>query len=357
MNNDDDRLRDNPFADQLDEIDVEVSEDNPEPGDSCSSHSKNQPSRSPATTDTGQNLSDKELFRRAVEGLDDDEIPPPSDPGPPPTSDPDSASPASSRCAGDDEHGSGTESRAPSSGQRASMTDRELFQNAVDNLDPSEIYAGKFQGRPASDLPEEPTSDTSEPGNPADDKGIDEAHTRQQAQQLRDAALFEKMVDSVEPLDDRDKYRHRDRRRRSHRRVDDPPDASEHLRTPLLATSGEGLNYVSPLDDSQRDLIQRYERRETSRDVPVLNLRGKTRRNARRLLADFVARHSEREAKFLRIITGRGLQSKTDPVIKPTVLQWLHGPGLNFVRGYAPERTHTGDYGSLIVELASENAI
>ena len=337
--------RNNPLADQLADLDIEVSDESPDGDDTPSGSPEPTPSPQSPTPARDSDLSDEELFRQALDDIDDGEIPDGTDPGPaPPASQ--AASSASSQ------------TRQNKATEKSVKSDRELFEEAVDDIDPAKLYDAKFRGQSGTDrqLPDETPDDPvaasqSSPSTAGETQEMDEARARQQAQQLQDEALFQKMVGDVDPLEGRDKY-HRSRRSAQSR----PSKAvsKEGLSTPSLPQSGEGLNYIPPLADSQKSLLRRHRQFEPDHHVPQLHLRGKTRRNALEQLREFIPEHHGTKARFVRIIPGRGLQSNTDPVLKPTVLQWLEGPGIEYIRGYAPERLQGGDYGSLIVELATD---
>lgn len=354
MGDDDNETTHNPLADQLADLDLDVSEGDGEVNDAAH-HETSSPSTAddggPASSGPGdQGPSEEELFRRAVDNLDPDDIPPDGDPGPPPSS----SSPSRSRSAGaEDDDGSD----AP-----AVRSDEELFREAVDSLEPGEMYKGKFRGSSGTgdDLPEQ-AGDT---GEAVDSHGVsdretdrettsekaDEETLRRRAGEFRDESLFRKMVGDVEPLEGRDKYR-QPRRRSADHGIDDGDD--DELVTPSLPRSGEGLHYVPPFVRSQRELLARHDDYEERHEVPVLNIRGQHRDQALDDLRDFVGRHVADGVRFVRIIPGRGLRSEVEPVLKPAVLAWLEGPGIDDVVGYVPERLQGGDYGSLIVELAS----
>ena len=141
---------------------------------------------------------------------------------------------------------------------------------------------------------------------------------------------------------------------REPRLADLPDDAPEPtLETPGLPTEGDGLRYVD-IQPRHRELLDRHDR--CPEPTPELNLRGMRRVEAVRELALFVDLNAKDGRRFLRIITGRGKRSEHgEPVIKPAVIEWLDGPGTAYVRGYAPEVNRAGDYGSLVVELASDD--
>lgn len=342
------RSASSPLADQLADLDIEVSD---EPAEEPSP-SPPEPDADSATPDAGERattaddeaLSGDELFRQAFEDLSAGDIPPDGDPGPDPYRD--------SR----PQHHPPDDAKPPPDGDGSDVDDeRELFEQAVQDIDPARIYDAKFRGQAGADLPAEaePTLDGEDVASSASDglssSDHSEEQTRRQARQLRDDALFKKSVGSVTPLEDRDKYHHA--RRRPPSRPADEKSARDVLLTPLLPKSGEGLNQIAPLDHSQRALLDRHKNVAASQDVPELHIRGLHRKDALSQLAEFVAGQAGADAQFLRIIHGRGLRSELDPILKPAVLHWLEGPGLTYIRGYAPERTRVGDYGSLIVEL------
>ena len=237
------------------------------------------------------------------------------------------------------------------------LSEEELFRQAIENLDPTEIYQGKFQGQAGAPLPEkkeEPIPATPQ-ASPED-----EEDARKQVLETRENAFFEAMIGSVEPIEDRDKYR---KPQSPHHFPEEDPTNQEDpddrpargLITPALPRDGEGLNDIPPLTLSQRSLFKRYQHYAISEKVPTLNLRGDTREEALRLLEIFVHQEHKEGTPYVEIIHGRGLQSEDLPVLKPAVLEWLEDIGLRYIRGYSPRRNTAGDYGSLIVELKTRS--
>ncbi len=355
---DDDSLRDNPLADQLRELDISPSEKAP----------KSAPSSHPGN-DESQQFSDDELFERAMADLDAEDIPDPDEWNDEPrpsladarhTPRP-SSSASSKRPQNGDETNQSSSTATDCAEKQGSkdepLSEREYFEQAVETIDPSRLYAAKFKGEAATDLPEQPspkidaTTDSSrtEGATSSQKSGtkVDEAKTRLENQHLQERRRFEAMMADVTPLDDGGKYHQRQPRRRRPDR--DSTSASVGLCTPRLPKDGEGLHYVPPLDASQRRLLGRL--REESGAPPTLHIRGDRRDEALDRLSDFVDHHRAQETPFVRIVHGRGLRSQNEPVLKPAVLRWLEGPGLASVAGYVPERTQSGDYGSLVVEL------
>ncbi len=247
--------------------------------------------------------------------------------------------------------------------QPSELSDEELFARALDDLDPTDLYRGKFEGKGPS-FPER-----TQPGSPqsratrdqaarrAADESVeqpDDDQARAEVAKAREARIFEKAVGPVDQRIPRDKYRRpsmpdpaEDAARRAAYRSESP----DGLITPALPKSGDGLNNVGPLDAAQKDLLERYKKRARRHDAPEINVRGDTVDDALRQLELFVHLQWKERVRFVRIIHGRGLRSDGDPVLKPAVLRWLEGPGFRYVRGYVPEVNAGGDYGSLLVEL------
>lgn len=237
------------------------------------------------------------------------------------------------------------------------LSPEELFQQAVENLDESLIYSGKYQGQAGAPLPEPPPEEypSSRLPSPQDNKSTEESaeEARQHVLDTREKAFFESMVGRVEPLEDREKYAI------THGPNRDIPDDDEEpsetmargLNTPALPREGEGLNTIPPLSLSQRSLTKRYQRFAISEKVPQLNIRGDHREEALRLLELFIHQHHKEGIAFVEVIHGRGLQSEAEPILKPAVLEWLEDLGLRYIKGYAPRRNSGGDYGSLIIEM------
>lgn len=242
-------------------------------------------------------------------------------------------------------------SAPPQEAPRA-LSDKELFEQALRSLDAAQIYQAKFEGSAAAELPpalseeEEAACHAYEAPEGIED---DEEEARQKIQEARDAALFEQMVGSVEPIAERAKYR------RSRRKVAAPivakPRSERRLSTPALPLDGEGLHYVPRLNGQQRALKKRYARHAIAHQTPELNVRGDILEDALRQLELFVHQAWREGAPFVRVIHGRGLRSEDEPILKPAILEWLEGPGERYLRGYIPERNQSGDYGSLILEL------
>ncbi|RVU40674.1 hypothetical protein EA187_19980 [Lujinxingia sediminis] len=252
------------------------------------------------------------------------------------------------------------EAQTPSEPEQTPLSDEELFEMAVEKLDPSRIFQGKYQGEASAELPPDPhaTSAASRseraPKNESPDPQAEE-DARQHVFEARDAALFMRAVAGAKALERDERVRPQHGKNRELRRADDPdeePEPDNGLITPSLPRDDEGLSHIPPLTRSQRALITRYQQVAIGQRTGQINLRGDTLEDALRQLELYLHQWwKSDDPRYVRVIHGRGLHSEDGPVLKPAVLEWLEGPGLRYVRGYAPERTPEGDYGSLIVEL------
>ncbi len=97
------------------------------------------------------------------------------------------------------------------------------------------------------------------------------------------------------------------------------------------------------LDIESRALLERAR----ARLLPTLNLRRLEREPALAHLELFVRACQQQRARFARVITGKGIESRAEPVLKRAVLGWCHDAGLVS----APELDNHGEWGALIVEL------
>lgn len=227
------------------------------------------------------------------------------------------------------------------------LTDEELFQRALEGMDSSQIYSAKYQGSPAAELPPKPSvlppSVGDDGGKTGNDRGSEEVD-REAVRAVQEAAFFEQMIGDVEPIAGRDKYR-----RRPARASAPTAETPRRLKTPPLATEGEGLHDVGELNSAQRDLLRRA---DGAGNLPELHLRGDQVFEALARLEEFIDEERRRGRLFLRVIHGRGIRSELFPVLKPAVIRWLEDHGSDHgVCGYVPQRQPSGDYGALIIEL------
>ncbi len=86
--------------------------------------------------------------------------------------------------------------------------------------------------------------------------------------------------------------------------------------------------------------------------LPTLRIRGLRREPALELVAAFVARERAAGSRYLRIITGKGLGSPGDPVLKEALAEWCASlAGEQHVVAWAPELAPDGEFGAIVVQL------
>lgn len=97
------------------------------------------------------------------------------------------------------------------------------------------------------------------------------------------------------------------------------------------------------LDAAARALLQRARPHR----LHCVNLRLLDRAAALQHLDVFVSMCRRQQARYVRVITGKGIESRAEPVIKREVLGWCDDVGL----ARAFELDQHGEWGSLIVDL------
>ncbi len=107
---------------------------------------------------------------------------------------------------------------------------------------------------------------------------------------------------------------------------------------------------ISPsLNFEQKKIIKRVQKLPY---VPEVNLRLLTKKDALRQLEDFVEEHRQQGQQYVRVVTGKGIHSAGDPVIKPAVMEWCEQQrALARLKAFTPAPDFTGNYGVLILEL------
>jgi len=277
--------------------------------------------------------SEEELFRQAVENLDDEEIEQAPVDGPESDGDERLADELKDVEVDDESGGSG--------GGSSQTSDRELFERAVEGMSSEEIEERKYEGRDRE--PEGGRSSRSADG------ASDESSSPDRRQ-------FAAAMPDVDPIEKSQKFRAPSAPDPDEYLDEDSDRTAEDFVTPTLPKSGDGLNDIPSLDDEQKEMLERMEAVEKRGGIPELNLRGDRKREATDRLSDFISQCRRQDCRFARIIPGRGQQSDPEPVLKPTVLEWLETVGADRIRGYAPERLFGGDYGSLIVEFLNRRS-
>lgn len=366
-----------PLADQLADLEVDVDEQGGEDEEA-------QSDAGGESVPEDERRSDEDLFREAVENLDEDQIreakfdDPDRGTAEPetPSEEEDSQevstahgeSAADARLAdqlsdmdvesedlpeGEEPAGEDEREEAP---MPRDVSAREAFEKAIEDMSPAEMRRQKY------DLPSGEgdasrtggTGDSEEGASDGDRKQSEEAK-REEIRRRREERKFQEAMRDVDEMDGEQKFRAPS--------APDPTryfDETESSRTaadfatPTLPKSGQGLKHVSPLNDVQEEMVEQAEAADDRGELRILNLRGETTDDAAEMLSDFAERCQREGIRYARIVPGRGEQSDGDPVLKPLVLRWLETKAVDAIRGYAPERTIHGDYGSLIIEFRRE---
>lgn len=85
--------------------------------------------------------------------------------------------------------------------------------------------------------------------------------------------------------------------------------------------------------------------------VPTLRLRGLDRQGARRQLEDFVVLARHGDLRVIRVVTGKGLGSRGDPVLRPMLARWLATQAGRVVSGWRYDVDVDGEWGSVLIVL------
>ncbi|MCA9685824.1 MAG: Smr/MutS family protein [Myxococcales bacterium] len=101
------------------------------------------------------------------------------------------------------------------------------------------------------------------------------------------------------------------------------------------------------LEPSQRELLVRA----GGQRLQSCNLRRMKREPAMAQLAFFVEICRVRGQRYCRVIPGKGVESRAEPVLKRALLSWCRAPEQRAVLGWAPEIDEHGEWGSAVLEL------
>lgn len=100
----------------------------------------------------------------------------------------------------------------------------------------------------------------------------------------------------------------------------------------------------------ESDLGRRLKRGDVEVDA-VLDLHGSSRKEARPKLAAFMKEAVEERWELVAIVTGRGLNSQRDPVLRPAVEAWLREDHRAEVREIHPAPPYLGGSGAWIAAI------
>ena len=219
------------------------------------------------------------------------------------------------------------------------LTDAQLFEKSLENIDDSALYRGKY-GDPMDRWRPQQAEQKAKPKLSAEE----EEKARQQLEELRELRTFEQVVGKLDRRYDDDKFYVPPKPR-----VEITP-ATTPLNTEPLALDPVGLREVE-VTPAHRELLKRAKAYAKEKRLPEIHLRGDTRDEAMSRLEAFVETAVRRGDRYMRIVHGKGKQSAEDPVIMPAALTWCEGPGAKVIQGYAPEVAPSGDYGSIVLEF------
>ena len=207
------------------------------------------------------------------------------------------------------------------------MSDEELFEAALNGMDSRQITAGKYgDGGPgvAHVLPPAPAPEVSDDPYARDDM----LFAREFGGDVRLVEDKYHVAEAAARLDIDALYKLR-------QRTDASGPTREALLADLLGPSGPTLSraQIRLLEDAQR-------REKKDGFLPELNLRG---------MSESVALHALenglRGRAYARVITGKGLQSAGEPVLKQALVVWCLSHGVQ----WAPELFSDGSFGSFVV--------
>jgi DNA-nicking Smr family endonuclease len=202
------------------------------------------------------------------------------------------------------------------------LDDTQLFQSAVGELQDFDVHELKYST--ADEAPRRRTPKSQREREAEDEK-----------------RLFAQMMSGTTPVN-------KGQERVLQRAV--PPAAPRPQAAPAPMPEDHEAE-LATLSRGQRQLLERA-RRQLSRDgtLPSLMLRGATREQALdRMLAFLSVSDGAPETGLARIITGKGLRSNDDPVLKPMAHRELERHPR--VAEFAPEIGADGDFGAYIVRL------
>ncbi len=211
------------------------------------------------------------------------------------------------------------------------LTEEELMAEAFAAAGDGETIAAKFSGRGYDPGDVSVATHETESVEESADAGPD-LHPD-------DLVFIEAMAAEVERIPEDDRSRLADK---------DWVGASWHTAGQLERLSDEDLHEPG-LSGAQRSLLKRSRRAGT---MPVLNIRRERARQALGALEAFIRGSRARNVRFVRVIHGKGRRSEGDPVLKPAVVQWCETEGAEHVLDWAPETDRSGEYGSVVIELA-----
>jgi len=224
---------------------------------------------------------------------------------------------------------------SPPAATRRRLNEAELMAEAFGAIDPNKARAGKYlgEGYDTSEIElierREVELQAAAP-SPGDETSAE------------DLLFFEAMTEGVVALRDP----------RADLRSKEWSGASWRNEAQLVSLSAADLEAMK-MTPAHRELLRRSRRQGVMR---VLSVRRYRKAEALGELEAFVCDCAASGERFARIVHGKGIHSEGEPVLKAAVIDWCAGPGIRWVRAWAPEIDASGRFGSLVVELVRDHA-
>jgi DNA-nicking Smr family endonuclease len=142
----------------------------------------------------------------------------------------------------------------------------------------------------------------------------------------------------------------------------DPPEPERSPALQLALEQRIGATWTDDIAAVPGDWLERPElrpaqqqllARSLGRALATVNLRHLDRMTALRHLELFVQACQGRRVTLCRVITGKGIGSAGEPVLKRAVLEWCRGPGRRYVLEWAPQLDQHAEWGVVVVRLSS----
>ncbi len=224
-------------------------------------------------------------------------------------------------------------------GEEVEMTDEELFEAALNELDPIKIDRGKYGGRgPVTNHVQEPAPQPQTPQKPADPYADTDR-----------AFEMEFMYGEIKPMEqkyfvpeaggavDVNKMYALSRQEAQAKAERSRAEAMEDV----VQEGGPELT------DDQRKLLLECKRQREQNNLPSTNLRGMSRDVALSALESAVKYAQTHKLRYIRVVTGKGLQSAAEPVLKVALVQWCTAMEVRYV----PEILPDGSFGSFVLHI------
>lgn len=184
------------------------------------------------------------------------------------------------------------------------LSDEEAFQQAIEGIDQAQIYTGKYGQEGDTWMPKTTVE-----------------VTKEEVRQKQDERYFERMIGQLQKRFEDGKYY-----------------------TPENFTVEDNLREAA---------MRRFEKASKSGPIPSVDLHDVTVKDLFDVLHDFMVAQQSKGFRFVKVIHGKGKNSKDGPVLRPLVTQWIEGSARCI--GFFPEVDTDEDFGVVVVELRRPN--